>query len=106
MARVLAGRGFPEEAPPLVAKAIGQGAAARLSALGELPDGIAMATPSQIRALVDRGALPPQAVDAQGDLSPAAGTTSGADVAELLDAAALVLAACDGDREALAAAAE
>jgi superfamily II DNA or RNA helicase len=106
MARVLAAGGFPEESPPLVAKAISQGAAARLSALGELPDGIALATPAQIRALVERGALPPQAADALADLSLAAGTTSGAEAAELLDAAAQVLAACEADGEALAVAAE
>jgi superfamily II DNA or RNA helicase len=106
MARVLAAGGFPEEAPPLIAKAIGQGAAARLSSLGELPDGIAMATPVHIRALVERGALPPQAVDALAGLSPAAGTPCGAEVAELLDAAAQVLAACEADGEALAVAAE
>jgi hypothetical protein len=95
MARVLASGGFPEEAPPLIAKAIGQGAAARLSALGELPDGIAMATPVQIRALIERNVLPPQAVDALADLSPAAAAPSGAEVSDLLDAAAQVLAACD-----------
>jgi hypothetical protein len=92
MAKVLASGGFPEEAPPLIAKAIGQGAAARLSALGELPDGIAMATPAQIRALVERNALPPQAVDALA--SPAAAAPSAAEVDELLDAAAQVLATC------------
>jgi hypothetical protein len=95
MARVLASGGFPEEAPPLIAKAIGQGAAARLSALGELPDGIAMDTPMQIRSLVERNVLPPQAVDALADLSPAAAAPSGTEVDDLLDAAALVLAACD-----------
>jgi hypothetical protein len=106
MARVLAAGGFPEEALPLIAKAIGQGAAARLSSLGELSDGTAMATPAQIRALVERGALPPQAVDALAHLSPAVGTPRAAEVAELLDAAAQVLAACDADGEALAVAAE
>jgi superfamily II DNA or RNA helicase len=100
MAQVLARGGFPEEAPPLIAKAIGQGAAARLSALGELPDGIAMATPAQIRALVERNALPPQAVDALTDLSPAAAAPIGAEVDDLLDAAAQVLAACSASREA------
>jgi superfamily II DNA or RNA helicase len=102
MARLLATGGFPEEAQPLIAKAIGQSAAARLSALGELPDGIALATPAQIRALVERGALPPQAADAL-DLPPTAGTPSGAEMGELLDAAALVLAAGDASRQAMAA---
>jgi hypothetical protein len=101
MAQVLASGGFPEEAPPLIAKAIGQGAAARLSALGELPAGIAMATPLQIRALVERNVLPPQAVLA--DLSPAA-APSGAELDGLLAAAAQVLAACDPAAVALLAA--
>ena len=39
MARVLAAGGFAEEALPLIAKAIGIGAAARLAALGELAAG-------------------------------------------------------------------
>jgi hypothetical protein len=102
MARVLATGGFPEEAPPLIAKAIGQGAAARLSALGELPDGIAMATPVQIRVLVERGVLPPQAVDALADLSPAAAAPSGAEIDRWLDAAAQVLAACGAGGNAAA----
>jgi hypothetical protein len=67
------------------------GSAARLSALGELPDGITMATPVQIRALVERGVL-----------SPAAGARCGAEVGDLLDAAAQVLAACDIGGEAAA----
>ena len=57
MARVLAAGGFPDEALPLVAKAIGIGAAARLAALGELAAGATMATPAQMRDLVDRGVL-------------------------------------------------
>jgi superfamily II DNA or RNA helicase len=105
MAQVLASGGFPEEAPPLIAKAIGQGAAARLAALGELPDGIAMATPAQIRALVERNALPPQAVDALAGLAPTAATPSAAEVDELLDATAQVLAACAASSEAAAASA-
>jgi hypothetical protein len=94
MARVLASGGFPEEAPPLLAKAIGHGAAARLSALGELADGSTMATPAQIQALVERGMLPPQTVATMAGLWPAAGMPSGAAVEDLLDATAQVLAAC------------
>jgi hypothetical protein len=100
MAQVLAAGGFPEEAPPLIAKAIGQGAAARLASLGELSDGTAMATPAQIRALVERGALPPQAIDALEDASPVVDSRGGTAVAELLEAAAQVLAACDTGDEA------
>ena len=61
MARVLATGGFPEEALPLIAKAIGIGAAAKLAALGELAAGQSIATPAQIRDLVDRGVFVPQA---------------------------------------------
>ena len=59
MARVLAPGGFPEEALPLIVKAIGIAAAAKLSALGELPVGVSTATSAQIRDLVDRGAFAP-----------------------------------------------
>jgi superfamily II DNA or RNA helicase len=102
MARVLATGGFPEEAPPLIAKAIGHGAAARLSALGELADGGAMATPAQIQALIERGMLPSQAATTLAGLWPAAGAPSGAEVSDLLDATAQVLAACGAGLEAAA----
>ncbi len=105
MAQVLVGGGFPEEAPPLIAKAIGQGAAARLSALGELPAGSAMATPLQIRSLIERNALPPQTANALADASPRA-APSRAELDGLLAAAAQVLAACDRGAEATALAAE
>src|SRR5205085_984202 len=58
MARVLAAGGFPEEALPIAAKAIGIGAAARLAALGELAAGATTATGEQIRDLTRRGILP------------------------------------------------
>jgi superfamily II DNA or RNA helicase len=102
MARVLASGGFAEEAPPLIAKAIGHGAAARLSALGELVDGSALATPAQIQALVERGMLPPQTISTMAGLWPAAGAPSGAEVEDLLDATAQVLAACAAGGEAAA----
>ena len=72
-------------------------AAARLASLGELPDGIAIATPAQIRAMVEGGVLPPHALDALADLSPTDDTGCDAAVAELLETAAQVLAACDGE---------
>jgi hypothetical protein len=106
MAQVLARGGFPEEAPLLIAKAIGQGAAARLSALGELPAGIAMATPLQIRALVERNVLPPQAVNALTDPSRPAAPPSGPELDGLLAAAAQVLAACGSCADAALLAAE
>src|SRR5207248_6033442 len=64
MTRVLAAGGFSGEALPLMAKAIGIGAAARLASLGELGPGASIATPAQIRGLVERGALSAQADEA------------------------------------------
>ena len=92
MARVLAAGGFPEEALPLTAKAIGIGAAARLAALGELPAGVSSATPAQMRELVDRGAFASQAEAALSALwSPAGGRGVG-DIISLIDNATLVVA--------------
>jgi hypothetical protein len=94
MARVLAGGGLCEEAPALLAKAIGHGAAAKLAALGELAVGVSLATPMQVRALVERNVLPADAADTLAALWPAGGAASGAQVTGLLDATAEVLAAC------------
>jgi hypothetical protein len=93
MAKVLAAGGFPEEASPLIARAIGHGAAAKLLALGELPAGISLATPTQLRDLVERGALPSQAAATLAALGPGAGVPSGAELTRLFEAAAHVLAA-------------
>jgi hypothetical protein len=81
MARVLAAGGFPEEALPLVAKAISTGAAAKLAALGELAAGAASATPAQVRQLVERGALLPQA----DSMVPALWSTPSADAVGNVD---------------------
>jgi hypothetical protein len=70
MARVLAAGGFAEEALPLLARVLGIAAAARLATLGELPAEVTMATPDQVRDLVDRGALPEEAAVAAGTLWP------------------------------------
>ncbi len=97
MARVLATGGFPEEALPLIAKAIGIGAAAKLAALGELAAGQSIATPAQIRDLVDRGVFAPQAEAALSMLWSAAGGRAVADLESLIDNA--ILAARINDRE-------
>jgi superfamily II DNA or RNA helicase len=70
MARVLAAGGFAEEALPLLVKVLGTAAAARLALLGELPADVTMATPGQVRELVDRGALPEEAAVAADALWP------------------------------------
>jgi superfamily II DNA or RNA helicase len=103
MAQVLAAGGFPDEALPLIAKAIGIGAAARLAALGELAAGTTIATPAQVRDLVDRGALAPQAETALAALWPAGGARAVADLASLVDKAALVIAGLDDGERAKAA---
>ena len=103
MARVLASGGFPEEALPIIGKALGHGAAARLAALGELAAGISMATPIQIRDLVERSVLPPEAMTTLAALWPAAGASSRAEVGGLLDTTAQVLVACGDGTEAPAA---
>jgi hypothetical protein len=95
MARVLAAGGFPEEALPLIAKAIGIGAAARLAALGELAAGVSMATPAQIHDLVGRDALAPQAEAALSALWSVAGGRSVAEVASLIEMGALAIAGLD-----------
>ena len=91
MARVLAAGGFPEEALPLLAKAIGTAAAAKLAALGELEPGASIATPLQIHDLVSRGALPRQAGATLAALRSAAERRN-VDVAPLFDMAALAMA--------------
>ena len=84
MRRVLTAGGFSEEALPLIAKAIGIGAAARLAALGEIAAGVAIATPAQARVLVDRGILGALAKAALSDLSSVAGSRTVADVETLI----------------------
>ena len=95
MAQVLAGGGFPEEAPPLIAKAIGIGAAARLAALGEIAAGVSVATPAQICDLVDRGILAAQAEAALSDLSSVASGRTVANVESLIGMGALTIAGLD-----------
>jgi hypothetical protein len=102
-ARVLATGGFPEEALPLVAKAIGVGAAAKLAAMGELAAAATMATPAQMRHLVDRGALAPQAETALSALWSAAGASAVGNVASLIEMGALVIAGLDEGNIATAA---
>jgi len=92
MAKVLAAGGFAEEAPVLIAKTLGCLGAAKLAALGELPAGAAMATPQQLRDLVDRGALPAGTATTLASLWPAAGAPSGSEIADLIGAAERVIA--------------
>jgi hypothetical protein len=108
MARVLAAGGFIEEALPLIAKAIGIAAAAKLAGLGELAAGASLATPAQVRDLVERGALAPQAETALSALWSAAaldakGARAALDTASVIEMAALVVAGIDDGQRAKAA---
>jgi SNF2-related domain/Helicase conserved C-terminal domain len=94
MAKVLATGGFPEEAPPLIARAIGHGAAVKLALLGELPPDVSMATPGQIRALAARRALPAQTLAALAALGPGTGLPSSGEIAGLIEDARQIVAAC------------
>ena len=103
MARVLARGGFHEEALPLVAKAIAVSAAAKLAALGELAAGAGMATPAQVRDLVDRGSLAPQAETVLSAVWSAAGRDAVADIASIIEMGANVIAGLDEGKIAIAA---
>lgn len=94
MAKVLAGGGFPEEAPPLIARAIAHGAAAKLALLGELSPDASMANPGQIRALAARRALPPQTLATLAALGPGAGVPSSDELREFIEDAAQIISAC------------
>jgi hypothetical protein len=106
MAKLLAGGGFAEEAPVLIAKTLGCLGAAKLATLGELPPGATTATPQQLRDLVDRGALPPRTATTLAGLWPAAGAPSGSEIVELIGATERVIADyLAGDTSSVSAAA-
>jgi len=92
MARVLAAGGFADEALPLIAKAINVGAASKLAALGELAAGAVLATPAQVRELIERGVLAAQAETTLSALWSAAGKGAAVEASSLIETAALVLA--------------
>jgi superfamily II DNA or RNA helicase len=92
-AQVLTAGGFPEEAPALLAKAIGIAGAARLALLEELPDDASAASPLQIKDLVERKLLPLQAT-ATLDLVTAPALPAHSEVDRLLSVAADIVTAC------------
>ena len=101
-AQVLVAGGFPEEAPALLAAAIGHSGAAKLCELGELghhASDVSLATSAQIRDLVEVKCLPLQAIATLEMVSPATGTPSLScdEVNRLLASTAEILAACAGD---------
>ena len=93
MAGVLAAGGFADEAVPLLTKALALGAGAALVRRNELPADAAMATPAQIRSLVERGDLPREALSALNALSPGAAPAGFDQIGRLAQSTAQMLTA-------------
>lgn len=100
-AQVLATGGFPEEAPPLLLKAISHGVAARLALLGELPADAKVATPRQIRELVERKTLPLPVLASLETVTQLADGATGSEVECLIKQTAQALACCATDADEL-----
>ena len=96
-AQVLATGGFPEEAPPLLVQAISHSVAARLALLGELPADATVATPGQIRELVERKALPLLVLASLETVTQLADGATGSEVESLLKQTAQAVACCAAD---------
>jgi len=77
---------------PILAKALYQGAAARLSELGELAAEASLATSEEMQRLGARGALPAEAMTLLADLPPATGAHDVNDVTRLAASTARILA--------------
>jgi hypothetical protein len=84
MATVLAAGGFPEEAPPLLAKALRHALAARLNASGEGEIDPALADLNQVRRLVKRGALSSEASHVLTALHPDAAKPTAVQATDLV----------------------
>jgi superfamily II DNA or RNA helicase len=93
MAAVLAAGGFPEETPPLLAKALRCAVAARLSVSGNGPTDALLAEPEQVRGFVERGALSSEAERVLASLQPGSQAPTAADAANLAQSAARLVAA-------------
>ncbi|MFI5013523.1 MAG: DEAD/DEAH box helicase [Hyphomicrobiales bacterium] len=93
MAKVLATGGFPEEAPVLLAKALRNVATALLTTQDEAPAGGGAAADTDIRRLVERAALPSEALAVLEATAPSASLATPDDVASLLSATARIMAA-------------
>jgi hypothetical protein len=92
-------------APPLIARAIGHGVAAKLALLGELSPDASMATPGQVRALVARRALPSETLATLGALGPGSGVPSREELEGLVEDAAQIIATCSEVEHSLSQAA-
>jgi hypothetical protein len=97
MAKVLAAGGFPEEVPALLAKVLQKAGAGRMAGRGELPAGASSATDTDIRRLVEQGALPADVLTILDASQPSAGLPGGDDVDALVAAAEQLLTAIGHD---------
>ena len=93
MAAVLAGGGFPEETPPLFAKALRLAVAARLSASGEEPADASLVEPEHLRRFVDHSALSAEAEHLLASIRPGAQSPTAVSAATLAQSAARLVAA-------------
>jgi hypothetical protein len=92
MAGVLAAGGFPEETPPLLAKALRCVVAARGQAKGDITADPGLADLEQLRALADSGAVAAELTRVLAALRPSAASPIATDAADLAQAAARLIA--------------
>jgi hypothetical protein len=103
MAKTLAEGGFPEEAPALLAKALHAMASALMAARGETPAGTQGAANADIHRLVERGALPTEALGLLDATRSASGAATVDDVAPLLSSTTRILTAIGRNEPSLTA---
>jgi hypothetical protein len=100
-ARLLTAGGFPEDAPPLLLKALQKAAAARLAGCGELPPGVGApsdlcASDAEIRRLAASDALPAAALEILDATHPSAGAVEPGRIDTMVGAAERFVAAITG----------
>ena len=97
MAAVLAAGGFPEEAPPLLAKALRHALAARLNLSGQAPVEASLADLEQLGRLVRQGHHPSDTSRVLAALRPDATPPTAADAADLARSTTRLIAALHAD---------
>ena len=98
MAKTLAAGGFPEEAPPLLARSLRAMVEALTAARGAASD---VGSDAEIRGLIESGALPPEALSV---LEAAADGASDANLDPMFAATARIMTAIRRNEPGLAAA--
>jgi hypothetical protein len=96
MATVLAAGGFPEEAPPLLAKALRHALAARLNGPAETTFDTSLADLDQVRKLLKPGPLSSDASRVLKALRPDASTPTAAEAAVLAQSTTRLIATLNG----------